>query len=133
MKSARMTWGKALRLACAIALICLGFAHRPPVLVNDLIPLAELSNYVLPDGSLAELCVPGSESDGKAPHSGMGSGCEACRLSAATILPSPPASAGEPMARVLAVLAPPRGENVTFVHFRPGHAPRAPPIASSLT
>lgn len=133
MKSARMTWGKALRLACAIALMCLSFAHRPPALANDVIPLAELSNYVLPDGSLAELCVPGSEGDGKASHSGLGSGCEACRLSAATILPSPPASAGEPMARALDVLLPPRGENVTSVHFRPGHAPRAPPSSTSLT
>lgn len=53
-----------VRTLCALALLLVGFAHKPPVLANSQIPLREIAQYVLPDGTLPVLCLPSE--DGKA-------------------------------------------------------------------
>ena len=116
-----------VRILCAIALLFVGFAHKPfPALAQP--SPAELSQYVLPDGSLTVICL--SDHDDGAPHSGgLNSGCEACRLSAAILLPCPPVSGGEAMARTLAVLEPERQDTPHRQLFPPNAAPRAPPLS----
>lgn len=126
MAFAGAKWGAWVRIMCALALFCIGLAHKPPVIVAEQIPVSELANYVLPDGTVAILCLPGQGDDGKS-HI-LGSGCEACRLSGSMILPSPPTCAGEQMALVLAVVIPPPIENIHRQTFPPNAAPRAPPL-----
>lgn len=116
-----------VRVLCTLALLFVGFAHEPAVGQQRPIPATELAQYVLPDGTLPGLCL--SSRHGKDSH-GEGdrrSGCEACRLSAAVLLPAPQHGAGEP---ILAEA----DRNVAFrteAHYRqlfpPNTAPRGPP------
>jgi len=77
----------ALRILCAAALLCLGFAHKP-VYAQPTDDPASLY-YLLPDGTFADLCI-GNVVHGKPQKSWLGAGCEACRLSASVLLPTPP-------------------------------------------
>lgn len=115
-----------VRALCTLALLFVGFAHEPAVGQQRTIPATELAQYVLPDGTLPGLC--SSEHD-KDSHdgNGVGSGCEACRLTAAVLLPAPQHGAGEP---ILAEA----DRHVAFrteAHYRqlfpPNTAPRGPP------
>ncbi len=74
----------ATRIACALALVFVALAHRPAA---GYMP-ADLSAYALPDGSVPSLCLPSEEGNGGAAKD---TGCEYCRLAAATILPAPAA------------------------------------------
>lgn len=125
-------WGAWLRILCAVALFCVGFAHKPPVLAAPAIPAEDLSQYILPDGTFPVLCLPGQADDGKSHSHGLGSGCEACRLSASTILPSPPETAGERIRSTLAVLLPPRIEAFYRQLFPPNASPRGPPLSGLI-
>lgn len=132
----RKHWAAYVRIFCAIALLCVGFAHKPPLISTTSLSPAELASLVLPDGSLPDLCLPGHEDDGSGlPHGLTGSGCEACRLASTIFMPSPPVSAGEPMALVIAVLEPPRSLVIFDRHFTPNASPRAPPqpVLSSVS
>ena len=121
-------WAAYVRIFCAIALLFVGFAHKPPQISTASLSPAELASLVLPDGTLPDLCLPGHEDEGSGlPHGTMGSGCEACRLASSIVMPSPPVSFGEPMALVIAVLEPPRNLVIFDRHFSPNTAPRAPP------
>ena len=83
-------WAAYVRIFCAIALLFVGFAHKPPQISTASLSPAELASLVLPDGSLPDLCLPGHEDEGSGlPHGTMGSGCEACRLAGTVLLPSP--------------------------------------------
>ena len=71
-----------LRMLCAVAILSLAFAHRPPEVMAAALQTASLQ---LPDGSLAELCV----GEKAVKHPQANPLCEACRLSAAAVLPGP--------------------------------------------
>src|SRR5690349_13385018 len=77
-----------LRILCALLLVSAGLAHQPvaakPLQVQD------LAIYVLPDGSVADLCVPGD--DGQ-PGKVKWHGCEACRIASSILVPAPPVEA----------------------------------------
>lgn len=120
-----------VRMICALALLLVGFAHKPPVLDYHSIPSSERAEYTLPDGSIPVLCLPSE--DGKTKHDGhdFGSGCEACRLTASVLLPAPADKAGEPILCEIGHFVPTRSEAFYHQLFPPNTAPRGPP--SGLT
>lgn len=76
--------GLWLRIICAVALLFLGLAHRPAVVMAQAGPL-ELT-YQLPDGTAPDLCVPQGTDRQVVTYPA----CDACRLSASVILPPAP-------------------------------------------
>lgn len=114
-----------VRLVCALALLFVGFAHQP-VAVSGLSP-AEVALYTLPDGTLPDLCI-GGDADGhhQQKHAAK-QDCEACRISAAVLLPQPADTVGIALSRgTVAVLLP----SADLVHRQVlslATAPRAPP------
>jgi hypothetical protein len=83
-------WRMAVRLVTAFALVLLSFAHKP-ALAKGLSP-AVAAEYLLPDGTFADICfgtegVDHDARDGKAPS--IAPICEACRLAASILLPTP--------------------------------------------
>ncbi|MBX5100712.1 hypothetical protein HJB52_02300 [Rhizobium lentis] len=74
-----------LRMLCALSLLLLGFAHQAPQAAAS--EDYDAAAYMLPDGTLASLCVTVKEADGKTVA--FKPNCEACRLSASVILPTP--------------------------------------------
>ncbi|WLD96041.1 hypothetical protein PX860_10730 [Agrobacterium leguminum] len=120
-----------VRTLCALALLLVGFAHKPPVLANSQIPLREIAQYVLPDGTLPVLCLPSEDGKAKHDHHDIGSGCEACRLTASVLLPAPADALGLPILREAERVTPTRVEAFYRQLFPPNTSPRGPP--SGLT
>ena len=75
-----------LRIFCAVLLLSLGFAHERLYAEPAFDPAS--SHYLLPDGTFAGLCI-GDVHHGKPHKSRPGSGCDACRLGSAILLPPP--------------------------------------------
>jgi hypothetical protein len=121
MNEHRKTSGFALRIFCATLLVLLGFAHRPVMAA----PVADLTIYVLPDGSVASLCIPGE--NGK-PEKHVDHGCEACRIGSNIVLPTPSSdleAIGTDIAEVDFLVAP---ERFHRLNFPPNAPPRGPPV-----
>ncbi|MBR0555947.1 hypothetical protein J5J10_09680 [Ciceribacter sp. L1K23] len=117
--------GISVRILCAIALLFVGLAHKTPVIASQSISTAELAQYVLPDGTIPVLCLD----DEGTPHGhDVGTGCDACLLSASILLPAPQDEVGRPVAHLAEVFAPFRAEAFYRQLFPPNAAPRAPPI-----
>ncbi|TBY03764.1 hypothetical protein [Rhizobium laguerreae] len=76
-----------LRMLCALSLALLGLAHQAPQAVAS--EGYDAAAYALPDGTFASLCITVKDADGKTVA--FKSNCEACRLSASVILPTPDA------------------------------------------
>ncbi|KPH08263.1 hypothetical protein CO657_09485 [Rhizobium acidisoli] len=76
-----------LRMLCALSLVLLGLAHQAPQAAAS--DSYDASAYVLPDGTVASLCVTVKDADGKTVA--FKPNCEACRLSASVLLPTPDA------------------------------------------
>ncbi|MGV8937339.1 MAG: hypothetical protein ACOH2J_09470 [Allorhizobium sp.] len=119
-------WRVALRIMCAIALLALGFSHKMPV-VAAAPSEAQVAAYVLPDGTLPELCLPDADGTHKTSKYQLGSGCDACRITASILLPAPADTVGAPLRTELAVVLPFRVEAFYRQLFPPNAAPRAPP------
>lgn len=114
-----------MRLLCALAILFMGFAHQPAA-SREIGPL-DVSAYALPDGSIPVFCISDS-GDGQKDRHFVFHGCDACRIGASILLPSPADMLGRatPFA-VAAALQPPD----FIVHRRilsPGAPPRAPPL-----
>lgn len=128
----RVSTGALLtRILCVLALVCLAFAHRPPAIGGLAGPSAvqvDLSQYALPDGTLPVLCHPAA-GDGHTDHKKVASGCEACRISAALLLPEPAKAAQVRFGQILAQTV--RDDIVSLHPARrlPGSGPQAPPAA----
>lgn len=118
-------WG-LVRVLCAIALLSVGFAHKPPVLgVPDGIALNDYQ-YVLPDGTRPDNCLSlagGHDGGGLA----LNKGCEACRLGAAAALPGPADTLGDLMPYERERRTPIRTEAFFHRLFPPNTPPRGPP------
>lgn len=120
-RTARAIW---VRIVCAVALVCIGLAHKPPLSPPASVSSLELAHYAFPDGTLPVLCLAGDE-DGKG--GGLSGPCAACRLTADVVLAAP-GEAGEWM-------APPVAHHVPRLRFAavkrqllpPNASPRAPP------
>ncbi|MBY5586599.1 hypothetical protein HFO49_03735 [Rhizobium leguminosarum] len=118
----------ALRILCAVALVFVGFAHQLPAAAAGEFDPAELGQFVLPDGSLPTLCVTVTDKSGQDQHDKAHShGCEACRISAATLLPAPTDIAGAPIPFAVTVELPIRTEAFHRQLFPTNTGPRAPP------
>ncbi|OWV75109.1 hypothetical protein ATY76_25215 [Rhizobium sp. R339] len=76
-----------LRMLCALSLLFLGVAHRPPQALAS--EGYDAAAYMLPDGTFASLCVTAKDDDGKTVA--FKPNCEVCRLSASVILRTPDA------------------------------------------
>ena len=125
----RMTrWAACLRILCAVALLSVGFAHRP-VMAANAPSAAELAQYVLPDGTLPDLCLDGMV-DGKAKHAMPGK-CEACRIGSAMLVPAPADLSGAMLAFRRVAALPLVEEALHSRRERPGAPPRAPPVLSA--
>lgn len=116
-----------MRIMCALALFFVGFAHKAPAIAAESIPSAELAQYILPDGTIPVLCLPGDE-EGKSHGHDFGTGCEACLLSSSILLPAPQDAIERPVNLVAEVFAAIRAEAFYRQLFPPNAAPRAPPI-----
>lgn len=103
-----------VRLVAAMALALVAYGHAPRGATLG------LAAYALPDGSLPDFCLPGSDSDQGERH-----GCDACRLSSGGLLPCPPEAARP------AQLAAARALRIAGDAFakRSGFDPGAPPTA----
>lgn len=99
MKRKNQKPGMTVRILCALALLFLGFAHRPAVEadVRDVAALA----YQLPDGTQPDLCVPQGPEKLKFSYPA----CDACRLTAAVILPDAPDVAAYPAGSTVVLFA----------------------------
>ena len=122
-----------VRLACTIALVLVAFAHRPvDVVAADAaaIAKAERMAYMLPDGTLPDLCGVMADEDGKSGHAVIP--CEFCRVASAVALPLP---AEIVLAdRVRAPEFSPRGEDRSAAPARlfvPAAPPQGPPSLSA--
>lgn len=126
MKRPMTRWAVCLRILCAVALLSVGFAHRPALATQ---PSAfELAQYVLPDGTIADLCL-NDVVDGKVKHV-MPTKCEACRIGSAILMPAPADLAGVVLAFRRVAALPLVEEALHSKRERPGAPPRAPPFLS---
>jgi hypothetical protein len=124
----RTGFGRAIRIICVVGLVLLGLAHRPPVPTVPTLSPAEVALLTLPDGTLPELCLPGTDQDGKSKSHAMASDCEACRISAGIALPPPADLVGICMPVAVAAVLPQPAEAHYRQLFPPNSAPRAPPV-----
>ncbi|PYB70036.1 hypothetical protein DMY87_22405 [Rhizobium wuzhouense] len=124
----RTGFDRAIRMICVIALVLLGLAHRPPVPAIPVLDPSEVARLILPDGTLPELCLPGTDQDGKSKTHTAASDCEACRISAAIALPAPADLVGIRLPVAIAAVLPQPAEAHYRQLFPPNSAPRAPPI-----
>lgn len=133
MRSASTSMANLVRIMCAIALLCVGLAHKPSILLaaTTSLPVDELAQqYVLPDGTLPILCLPVEDEKSKHQDHRFGTGCEACRLSASIILPLPVVEADAPVFDTIAAHLPSRVEAHYRQIFPPSAFPRGPPPAN---
>lgn len=120
-----LTKAGLVRMLCALSLLLVAFAHRPLSLDATAAgySAAEVAAYVLPDGTLPDLCLDGSK-DGQ--HS-AGNNCEACRITSSADLPLP--IGGYVIARFEADtgLTVPQDVGPTRPAWRASASPRGPP------
>ncbi|MCY0094236.1 hypothetical protein [Hoeflea ulvae] len=84
----RMIMRSALvRIVCALSLMLVAFAHKPLVSSSAAAAYAsvDVADYILPDGTLPDLCLTG---EGTGKHA-VASACEACRIVSSVNLPAP--------------------------------------------
>lgn len=131
MRAERRIGALWVRWLCAVALVLVGFAHAPPQGLASPLQL-DAAAYMLPDGSIPDLCEPGHAD---ADHGGkmLGwKGCEACRISAVALLPLPTDLVGEQFLFFPASARLETPQLVILRPFPPSAAPRAPPLSTDL-
>lgn len=117
-----------LRILCAVAFLLLGFAHKPPVVDASPIPASEIADYILPDGTLPVLCLPSEDGTAKHNHPDSGTFCEACRLAASTILPTPVDTLGAPILREIVHISSQGHDLARPLTVSSGTSARGPPL-----
>lgn len=117
---------RLVRILCAVALLCVGFAHKPAVL-DAPAHRPELASFALPDGSIPDLCLPGHDDEGKHGSHDLGRDCEACRITASVALPTPADTVGQPVVMSAEIVLPIRREAFYRQLFPPNATPRGPP------
>ncbi|SCB61721.1 hypothetical protein GA0061105_12243 [Rhizobium aethiopicum] len=112
-----------LRLICAIALMMVGFAHKPPPPVALQVQLAA---YVLPDGQFPTFCLNDNAAQ---PEKGTvhDYGCEACRLAGSIMVPEPPSVGAQAMVFATIARTIERQFQLQRAPYPPNSRPRAPP------
>lgn len=77
-----------LHILCAWALLLVGSIHQPPQ-ARGVSGGFDAAAYVLPDGTVPELCLSGDGEEDRGAAIPHRHGCEACRLTALPDLPPP--------------------------------------------
>ena len=125
-------FSRAVRLVCMLALVMVGFAHKP---VMAEAPFAvQFAAYVLPDGTLPTLCITDDGRQKSKPGDVvMDRGCDACRLSATVLLPTPPQVGAATL--IYSYEAPLFERQVYLVQrlYPPSSGPRAPPYTVMMS
>ncbi|MFT4158883.1 hypothetical protein [Shinella sp.] len=116
-----------LRILCAVALLFVGFAHQPVFAAGP--NVFELSRYVLPDGTIGDICLD-DHVEGKVRHH-LSAKCEACRIGGSLLMPVPSDVVGAVLAFRRVVVLPLGEEALHPRRERPGAPPRAPPFLSA--
>lgn len=118
-----------VRMLCALSLLLVAFAHQPLTLSAGAAAYAgvDIADYVLPDGTLPDLCLDGGE-DG---HHSVSNHCEACRIVSSVDLPSP--FDGYVVIRLSAAaeLAVPQDARLARPLLRANASPRGPPLLTA--
>jgi hypothetical protein len=130
MKRRRNTIGQwAVRILCAIAIVFLGFAHRVPEVASDDSVTQDLSQYVLPDGSLPTICVTVVDETDNSQHGKTAhlQSCEACRIASSVLVPERADVTGESLRFATVTTLPMRAEAFHRQLYPPNTGPRAPP------
>lgn len=128
MRKASAVLDGFFRFACVFALVMIGFAHTPAsAYPNDALAFA----YQLPDGTFAPLCQ--DDHDSSKPHAVKDTGCEACRLAAAILLPAPADVAHIEVFLSEEVKVFERRQRTGRALYPPNTGPRAPPAISMFT
>ncbi|OWV97601.1 hypothetical protein ATY81_08355 [Rhizobium sp. R72] len=119
--------GWFVRVTCAIALLFVGLTHQVPGIASGAFASSALADQVLPDGTLPVICTDGSKRI--VDHHGKmhGHGCEACRIAASTLLPSPDLTDVVRLRIDTEVTQPSMREASNEEPFAPNRGPRAPP------
>ena len=117
-----------LRFICAIALVMVGFAHKP---LPAMPPQVQFAAYTLPDGKLPTLCLNDTatqpEKGGLHDH-----GCDACRLTASILMPEPPSIGALAVAFATVARTVERQYRLQRALYPPNSGPRAPPSFVNL-
>ncbi|MGR6431668.1 hypothetical protein [Rhizobium sp. PAMB 3182] len=117
-----------LHILCALAVFAIGFAHKSPVLASQ-IPASELAAYALPDGTIPFICDSALDDEAGGKKHVHDHGCEACRISAGSMLVVPP-SVGGPQVRISGTERLPAYREAFYRQlFPPNASPRAPPLS----
>ncbi|MCO6186741.1 hypothetical protein [Rhizobium sp. L1K21] len=124
MKQFGRKLGLTLRIICALALLSIGFAQVAQA-GNRVVPAAELALYVLPDGSLPDLCITIPDGSGGGKIVRLGSDTMGA-LHAHPFMP-PEQETGARVLLAGARLLPVQIAPVSRHLYRPGSGPRAPP------
>ncbi|MCZ4288246.1 hypothetical protein O4H62_05150 [Hoeflea alexandrii] len=115
-----------VRMLCALSLLLVAFAHKPLVSSSAAsgYPGVDIAEFVLPDGTLPDLCLTGEENGA---HHSLANHCEACRIVSSVDLPSP--FDGYVVIRLSAAaeLAVPQDVRFTRPFLRANASPRGPP------
>ena len=112
-------------MLCALSLMLVAFAHRPLAVAAAASAYAnvDVAAYVLPDGTLPDLCLD----DEKSGHHSAASHCEACRIVSSVDLPVPLNGYVVTRWYAAAELAVPQDAKLVRPALRPGASPRGPP------
>jgi hypothetical protein len=130
MAVAGRQWRMTVRVLLALALLFLSFAHQP-AFARQITP-AMAADYMLPDGTIGDICFGLDGIEGKShgsPHQALAPVCDYCRLSASIAMPSPPGD-GHLVLRV-AALSDSKPDSPTIFVAQPRLLPqsRAPPLS----
>jgi hypothetical protein len=124
MRRTATSWAICLRMLCAVALVFIGLSYKPVSAAVSTIP--DLAAYTLPDGTMPDLCL-NDMVDGKEKHV-AGTGCEACRIGNAMLLPVPSDLVGVVLPYRFVAALPLVEAVASRAYERPGAPPRAPPV-----
>lgn len=112
-------------MLCALSLLLVAFAHKPLVIPAAAYDGVEISDYVLPDGTLPDLCL-NDEVDGT--HHSASTHCEACRIVSSVDLPFPLDGYVVNRLRSAAERTVPQDVRFTQPVLRASASPRGPPL-----
>lgn len=117
-----------LRILCSLAFLLLGFANSHPTANARSIETIAIASYILPDGSLPDLCLP---SEAGKHHKGESKiSCDACRHVTASILPLPTDTLGAPILREIVHAHSGTDESPPRFVLLTGTSARGPPLRS---
>ncbi|THV20547.1 hypothetical protein [Peteryoungia ipomoeae] len=120
---------RAIRIILALLLILVGLSHQPPAGLAVAAP-HDVAAYVLPDGTVPELCVSMDDRDGQ--HHDATFICDACLIASALLLPEPTDRVGRRMVAALKIEVRQHDDTGYRREFSPNTAPRAPPVPDSI-